>query len=160
MEVATFAAGCFWGVEHAFREIDGVSEAYCGYIGGHYDNPTYIDVCSGKTAHAEAVEVHYDPAKVTFEQLTEAFFDLHDPTQFNRQGPDIGDQYRTAIFVHNEDQRKKATEIKDRLDKSGKFSRPIVTMINDAKTFWKAEEYHQRYFEKQGVQACHTKGGL
>ncbi|MDZ4837250.1 MAG: peptide-methionine (S)-S-oxide reductase MsrA [Candidatus Melainabacteria bacterium] len=155
MDVATFAAGCFWGVEHEFRKIKGVSEAFCGYIGGHTDGPTYRDVCSGQTGHAEAVEVTYDPAVVSFEQLVEAFFQLHDPTQLNRQGPDVGDQYRSAIFCHNEEQTKLANQIKGRLEKEGAFKKPIATKIVDTKPFFKAEEYHQKYFEKNNIQICH-----
>jgi peptide-methionine (S)-S-oxide reductase len=155
MDVATFAAGCFWGVEHEFRKIAGVKEAFCGYEGGHTENPTYRDVCSKATGHAEVVEVHYDPAVVSFSALVEKFFDMHDPTQLNRQGPDIGDQYRSAIFYHNDEQKKVATEIKERLDKSNTFSKPIVTQITPAQPFYKAEEYHQKYFEKNGVNYCH-----
>lgn len=155
MDVATFAAGCFWGVEHEFRKIAGVKEAFCGYEGGHTENPTYRDVCSKATGHAEVVEVHYDPAVVSFSALVEKFFDMHDPTQLNRQGPDIGDQYRSAIFYHNDEQKKVATEIKERLDKSNAFSKPIVTQITPAQPFYKAEEYHQKYFEKNGVNYCH-----
>lgn len=155
MDVATFAAGCFWGVEHEFRKIAGVKEAFCGYEGGHTENPTYRDVCSKATGHAEVVEVHYDPAVVSFSALVEKFFDMHDPTQLNRQGPDIGDQYRSAIFYHNDEQKKVATEIKERLDKSNTFSKPIVTQITPAQPFHKAEEYHQKYFEKNGVNYCH-----
>ena len=155
MDVATFAAGCFWGVEHEFRKIPGVKEAFCGYEGGHTENPTYRDVCSKSTGHAEVVEVHYDPSVVSFAELVEKFFDMHDPTQLNRQGPDIGDQYRSAIFYHNAEQQKQATEIKDRLDKSKAFPKPIVTQIVPAAPFYKAEEYHQKYFEKNGVNYCH-----
>lgn len=155
MDVATFAAGCFWGVEHEFRKIAGVKEAFCGYEGGHTENPTYRDVCSKATGHAEVVEVHYDPSVVSFSALVEKFFDMHDPTQLNRQGPDVGDQYRSAIFYHNDAQKKVATEIKERLDKSNTFSKPIVTQITPAQPFYKAEEYHQKYFEKNGVNYCH-----
>lgn len=155
MDVATFGAGCFWGVEHEFRKIAGVKEAFCGYEGGHTENPTYRDVCSKSTGHAEVVEVHYDPEVVSFADLVEKFFDMHDPTQLNRQGPDVGDQYRSAIFYHNADQQKQATEIKERLDKSNAFPKPIVTQIAPAATFYKAEEYHQKYFEKNGVNYCH-----
>jgi peptide-methionine (S)-S-oxide reductase len=155
MDVATFAAGCFWGVEHEFRKIPGVKEAFCGYEGGHTDNPTYRDVCSKTTGHAEVVEVHYDPAVVSYSELVEKFFEMHDPTQLNRQGPDIGDQYRSAIFYHSDEQKQVATEIKERLDKSKTFSKPIVTQITPAQPFFKAEEYHQKYFEKNGVNYCH-----
>jgi len=155
MDVATFAAGCFWGVEHEFRKIKGVAEAFCGYSNGHTENPTYRDVCSKATGHAEVVEVTYDPSQVSFTQLVEAFFDMHDPTQLNRQGPDVGDQYRSGIFYHNDAQKVEAERIKEKLDKEKKFSRPIVTQIEPAKTFYKAEEYHQKYFEKNGVQYCH-----
>lgn len=155
MDVATFAAGCFWGVEHEFRKIKGVAEAFCGYEGGHTENPTYRDVCSGNTGHAEVVEVSFDPAVVSYVQLVEAFFNMHDPTQLNRQGPDIGDQYRSAIFYHNEEQKQQALKIKEKLDQSKTFSKPIATVIEPAKTFYKAEEYHQKYFEKNGVNYCH-----
>lgn len=155
MDTAIFAAGCFWGVEHSFRQLEGVSDAISGYIGGHTENPDYRAVCSGNTGHAEAVEVKFDPEKISFEKLVEHFFDLHDPTQLNRQGPDVGEQYRSAIFYVSPEQEKIARESADKLNKSGKLSRPVVTEIVQATKFYPAEEYHQRYFEKKGIQACH-----
>jgi peptide-methionine (S)-S-oxide reductase len=155
MDVATFAAGCFWGVEHEFRKINGVAEAFCGYSNGHTENPSYPEVCSGRTGHAEVVQVTYDPGVVSYSELVQAFFDMHDPTQLNRQGPDVGDQYRSGIFYHNDQQKEEAMQVKERLDKEGAFPRPIVTRIEPVKTFYKAEEYHQKYFEKNGVQYCH-----
>jgi peptide-methionine (S)-S-oxide reductase len=152
---ATFAAGCFWGVEDAFRKVPGVFDAISGYIGGHRDHPTYREVCSGTTNHAEAVEVTFDTSQVSYEQLVEIFFRLHDPTQMNRQGPDVGTQYRSAIFVHDEEQKKIACGFIEKLESSGKYSRPIATKVEDASTFWAAEEYHQKYFEKHGGHSCH-----
>lgn len=154
-EKAMFGAGCFWGVEQAFREVPGVIEAVSGYSGGHIDNPTYKDVCGDETGHAEVVEVTYDPAKVKYEQLLDVFWNMHDPTQVNRQGPDFGTQYRTVIFYYTPEQEKTATASKEALAKSGRFSRPIATAIEPAKTFWRAEEYHQRYLEKRGLRHCH-----
>ena len=149
---ATFAAGCFWGVEASFREIPGVLDAICGYTGGHKDNPTYDQVCRDDTGHAEAVEVTFDPAKVSFEQLVEHFWQMHNPTQVNRQGPDVGRQYRSAIFTHSDDQAKIAETSKAKAQPH--FAQPIATQIEPASTFWKAEEYHQRYFEKNGGAHC------
>jgi peptide-methionine (S)-S-oxide reductase len=154
MAIATFAAGCFWGIEAAFREIEGVSSTRVGYTGGSYDNPTYRDVCSGRTGHAESVEVTFDPAKVSFDRLLEVFWEIHDPTTLNRQGPDIGSQYRSVIFFHNNEQEAAARTSKDQLQRSGKHSRDIVTEITPASTFWPAEDYHQQYFEKQGITHC------
>ena len=154
MAKATFAAGCFWGVESAFRKIKGVHSAICGYIGGKTKDPTYREVCGGGTGHAEAVEVDFAPDVVSFEQLVEAFFHMHDPTTLNRQGPDIGAQYRSAIFYHDPDQEATARSIKERLEKNGEFQRPIVTEITQAPEFYKAEEYHQRYHEKHGIEHC------
>ena len=154
MEKATFAAGCFWGVETRFREIPGVADAIVGYTGGHLDSPTYRDVCTGATGHAEAVEVTFDPMRVSFEELVEAFWNLHNPTTPNRQGPDVGEQYRSAIFFHDPKQEKIARESKTRADASGRFKRPIVTEIVPASRFWRAEDYHQRYLEKRGAAAC------
>lgn len=151
--IATFGAGCFWGVEAAFREIPGVKHTAVGYLGGTLDNPSYKDVCTGRTGHAEVVQVTYDPAKVSYEQLLEAFWRLHDPTTPNRQGPDVGTQYRSAIFFHDEDQ---ATVAKASLEAAqARFSRPIVTEITPASTFYVAEDYHQRYLEKRGLATCH-----
>ena len=154
MAIATFAAGCFWGVEAAFREIEGVSSTRVGYTGGWFDNPTYRDVCSGRTGHAESVEVTFDPAKVSYDRLLEVFWEIHDPTTLNRQGPDIGSQYRSVIFFHNNEQEAAARASKDKLQQSGKHKRDVVTEITPASTFWPAEDYHQQYFEKQGVTHC------
>ena len=154
-EKATFGAGCFWGVEATLREIPGVLDAASGYMGGSLDNPTYKDVCTDQTGHAEVVQVEFDPAKVSYDQLLEAFWGLHDPTQLNRQGPDYGTQYRSAIFFHSPEQEQKARIAKERLQQSGRFSRPIATQIVPAATFWRAEEYHQRYLEKRGLRHCH-----
>jgi len=156
-KIATFAAGCFWGVEAAFRQVPGVLEAVSGYIGGHTDNPTYNQVCGHRTGHAEAVEVTYDPQRVTYDQLLDLFWQMHDPTQLNRQGPDVGDQYRSAIFTHGPEQEREAIASRDLEQK--KHSRPIVTQIVPAPRFWLAEEYHQRYFEKNGGAACHVIPG-
>src|SRR5438067_315167 len=153
-EKATFGAGCFWGVEAAFRQISGVVDATVGYAGGTTDHPTYPEVCSHTTGHAEVVQVEFDPGQVSYEELVDAFWRLHDPTQLNRQGPDIGDQYRSAIFFHSPEQEKVALASKERVQP--RFSRPIVTLIEPAPTFWPAEDYHQRYFEKRGIDAaCH-----
>ena len=154
-EKATFGAGCFWGVEATFREIPGVLDAESGYMGGSLENPTYQDVCTDRTGHAEVVQVTFDPAKVSYEQLVEAFWKLHDPTQVNRQGPDFGKQYRSAIFFHSPEQEATAKASKERLQKSGVHSKPIATEITPASTFWRAEEYHQRYLEKKGLKHCH-----
>ena len=154
-EKAIFAAGCFWGVEAAFSEIDGVVETAVGYSGGRTENPTYEQVCSDRTGHAEAVEVIFDPAAVSYEHLLEAFWELHDPTTMNRQGPDVGSQYRSAIFFHTPEQAKAARESKARAQASGKYRRPIVTEITPASEFYRAEEYHQKYFQKHGGAACH-----
>jgi peptide-methionine (S)-S-oxide reductase len=154
-EIATFGAGCFWGVEANFRRIPGVIEAISGYSGGQMENPTYRDVCTDTTGHAEVVQVTFDPAKVSYEQLVDAFWNMHDPTQVNRQGPDFGKQYRTAIFFHSPEQEAAAKKSKAALDASHKFNRPIATEITPAGQFWPAEEYHQRYLEKRGMTNCH-----
>ena len=154
-EIATFAAGCFWGVEAKFRMIPGVVDAVVGYSNGHTKNPTYKDVCTDETGHAEVVQVIFDPAQVTYEKLLEAFWMLHDPTQMNRQGPDSGTQYRSAIFIHSPEQEAVAKKSKAALEASGKFRRPIATEITPAGTFYRAEEYHQRYLEKRGAASCH-----
>ena len=154
MAKATFGAGCFWGVEAAFRKIEGVTDAVVGYAGGHTDNPTYRQVCSHGTGHAEVVEVDYDPSRVSYEALLDAFWTMHDPTQLNRQGPDVGDQYRSVIFFHSAEQAEAAHDSKRRLEASGGYSRPIVTLIEEAPTFWRAEEYHQRYLEKNRGAGC------
>lgn len=153
---ATFAAGCFWGVEDAFRQVKGVTSTAVGYEGGHTQNPTYKEVCSNTTGHAEAVEVDFDPSKVSYKELLAVFFQSHDPTQLNRQGPDYGTQYRSAIFFHDPKQEAEAREAVDTLGKSGIFKKPIVTQIVPATEFYRGEEYHQKYFEKQGIRACHT----
>ena len=155
MDTATFGAGCFWGVEAAFRKIPGVISTTVGYGGGKKENPTYQEVCTDTTSHAELVEVTFDPAKVSYEQLLEVFWQNHDPTTRNRQGPDIGSQYRSVIFYHSPAQEAAARAAKEKLDKSGKFRRPIVTEIAPTPPFYKAEEYHQRYLEKHGLATCH-----
>ena len=154
MAAAIFAAGCFWGVEAVFRDVDGVLSAEVGYTGGETKNPTYQDVCSGTTGHAEAVLVEYDSEKVTYEQLLDVFWKNHDPTTPNRQGPDRGSQYRSAIFYHTPEQKEAAISSKEILGKSGSFKDPIVTEIAPASEFYRAEEYHQRYFEKHGIAHC------
>lgn len=154
MEKATFGAGCFWGVESEFRRIPGVVDALAGYAGGNLDNPTYRDVCTGRTNHAEVVQVEFDPARVSYDQLLDHFWQLHDPTTLNRQGPDYGTQYRSAIFYHSAEQKAAAEASKAKWDQSGKFRRPIVTEIVPAASFWKAEDYHQRYLEKRGKSHC------
>jgi peptide-methionine (S)-S-oxide reductase len=152
---ATFGAGCFWGVEAAFRKIPGVIATAVGYSGGHVENPSYRQVCSDSTGHVEVVEVEYDAAKVSFEQLLAVFWENHDPTQVNRQGPDIGSQYRSVIFYHDEAQKTAAEASKAALNASGRYRRPIATAIEPAATFWRAEEYHQQYLEKRGLTTCH-----
>lgn len=154
-ELATFAAGCFWGIETAFRKIPGVLDAAVGYSGGRTVNPTYKDVCTDETGHAEVVQVTFDPAKVSYEQLLDAFWAMHDPTQVNRQGPDFGSQYRTAIFYHSPEQKVAAEKSKAALQASGKLRRPVATEITAAGPFYRAEEYHQRYLEKRGAASCH-----
>ncbi len=153
-EKAIFAAGCFWGVEAQFRALDGVVATQAGYTGGKTASPTYRTVCSGGTGHAEAVEVEFDPAKVSYEKLLEVFWNGHDPTQVNRQGPDVGSQYRSAIFFTTPEQERMAKASKERLRASGKFRRPIATEIASAPVFNRAEEYHQHYYEKNGILAC------
>ena len=154
-EIATFGAGCFWGIEAKFRMIPGVGDAIVGYAGGKTENPTYKEVCTDKTGHAEVVQVTFDPKKVSYETLIEAFWHMHDPTQVNRQGPDYGTQYRTAIFYHSPEQKAAAEKSKAALNASRKFNKPIATEITPAGPFWKAEEYHQRYLEKRGAASCH-----
>jgi len=155
MEKATFGAGCFWGVEATFRSIPGVISTLVGYCGGKTDNPTYKDVCTDTTGHAEVVEITFDPAQLTYEQLLDAFWKLHDPTTPNRQGLDVGSQYRSVIFFHSPTQEAAARAAKERLEKSGKYRKPVVTQIVPAAAFYKAEEYHQRYLEKRGLASCH-----
>jgi peptide-methionine (S)-S-oxide reductase len=156
MAKATFGAGCFWGVEEEFRKIPGVLGTAVGYSGGTLENPTYEDVCSDRTGHAEVVEVDYDPAKVSYDRLLDVFWNGHNPTQLNRQGPDVGTQYRSVVFFHTPEQEAAARASKERLEKSARFGRPIVTEISPARPFWRAEEYHQRYFEKRGGGSCHV----
>ena len=155
MAKATFAAGCFWGVEVTFRQIAGVISTRVGYIGGRTDNPTYKEVCTDRTGHAEAVEVEYDPAKVSYDALLKVFWENHDPTQLNRQGPDWGTQYRSAIFFHTPEQKVAAAASQAALEKAGRYSKPIVTQIVPAETFYPAEDYHQQYLEKRGLASCH-----
>ena len=157
MEKATFAAGCFWGVEAVFRQMEGVTATRVGYTGGDFKNPTYKDVCSGTTGHAEAVEVEYDPLKVTYEELLEVFWENHDPTTLNRQGPDVGTQYRSAVFFLTPEQEAAAKASKEKLQRNGKYKRPIVTEINPASEFYPAEDYHQQYLEKRGLAHCRIK---
>jgi len=154
MDTAIFAAGCFWGVEAKFRQIEGVMDAEVGYTGGHTKNPTYREVCSGNTGHAEAVRVQFDPETVTYEELVRFFWTMHDPTTRNRQGPDVGSQYRSAIFTLSDEQRNVAERVKKELEQAGAFQRPITTEISPAGEFTRAEEYHQRYFEKNGGGGC------
>lgn len=154
MAKATFAAGCFWGVEAAFRQVKGVTSTRVGYTGGSFKNPSYKDVCSGKTGHAESVEIEYDPSQVSYEQLLDVFWKIHDPTTLNRQGPDVGIQYRSAIFYHSDEQKSAAITSKERLSQNSIHKRPIVTEIRPASEFYPAEEYHQQYLEKRGLAHC------
>jgi peptide-methionine (S)-S-oxide reductase len=154
-ERATFGAGCFWCVQLSFDGIKGVVSTEVGYMGGTLDHPTYKDVCSHKTGHAEVVDVRFDPNVITYEQLVDAFWNIHDPTTLNRQGPDVGTNYRSVIFYHSPEQRALAEQSKKRAQASGRFSGPIVTEIVPAQPFWKAEDYHQKYLEKRGQKACH-----
>ncbi len=154
-EIATFGAGCFWGVEAAFRRVPGVLDAVSGYSGGHAENPSYKEVCTDRTGHAEVVQVTFDPSRVRYEQLLDVFWKIHDPTQVNRQGPDFGTQYRTAIFYHSPEQEAAARKSKQALEASGRFRQPMATEITPAGPFWRAEEYHQRYLEKRGAESCH-----
>jgi peptide-methionine (S)-S-oxide reductase len=154
MAKATFGAGCFWGVEEEFRKVPGVLDTAVGYSGGTQANPTYEDVCTDGTGHAEVVEVDYDPARASYDTLLNVFWNGHNPTQLNRQGPDVGTQYRSVIFFHTPEQETAARASKEQLESSGRFGRPIVTEISPAKPFWRAEEYHQRYLEKRGLGSC------
>jgi len=154
-ELATFGAGCFWGVEADFREVEGVVATAVGYEGGTKPNPTYEDVCGHKTGHAEVVQVEFDPARVTYTQLLQVFWANHDPTQVNRQGPDFGDQYRTVIFYHSPEQKAMAEASKGALEAAKVYKKPIATQIVPAETFWIAEDYHQQYLEKSGRRTCH-----
>ena len=153
--IATFAAGCFWGVEAKFRQLPGVKNTRVGYTGGHTENPDYKLVCTGETGHAEAIEVEFDPAVISFGQLLDFFWQIHNPTTPNRQGPDVGTQYRSAVFYHDDEQRQQAEDVKTELNNSGQFSQPIVTEITAASEFYPAEEYHQCYLEKRGQGSCH-----
>lgn len=154
-EKATFGAGCFWGVQAEFDKVEGVISTQVGFMGGTLENPSYRDVCGHKTGHAEVIEVIFDPEKVSFEKLLDVFWSIHDPTTLNRQGPDVGDQYRSAIFYYSEEQKAAAESSKAAQDRSGRFRRPIVTQIVPASTFWRAEDYHQKYLEKRGAASCH-----
>jgi peptide-methionine (S)-S-oxide reductase len=156
MEVATFAAGCFWGVEATFRKIRGVIKTTVGYTGGNFENPTYQDVCTDQTGHAEAIRIEFDPTKVSYNKLLETFWAMHDPTTPNRQGWDVGTQYRSAIFYHTNEQKAKAIASKEKLERERKYQHPIVTQILPAGEFYPAEEYHQQYYEKKGnIKSCH-----
>ena len=155
IEKATFGAGCFWGVEARFAELRGVLETSVGYAGGPLEHPGYKEVCTGRTGHAEVVDITFDNSRITFEELLDTFFALHDPTQLNRQGPDWGTQYRSVIFTHSEQQATAARAKIAELSASGTFRQPIVTQVEPPATFWKAEEYHQRYLEKRGMVSCH-----
>lgn len=150
MEIATFGAGCFWGIEAAFRRVKGVTSTSVGYMGGHFEKPTYLDVCARITGHAEVVQVEYDPSQVSYDELLSVFWQIHGPTSLNRQGPDRGDQYRSVIFYHTPEQAAAAKQSKQKLQYSGRFDRDIVTEIVPALTYWLAEDYHQQYLEKQG----------
>ncbi len=154
MEKATFGAGCFWGVEAAFRQVEGVLDTAVGYSGGNKDNPTYKEVCYEDTGHTEVVQVTFDPEKVSYPELLDVFWKTHDPTQVNRQGPDVGWQYRSVIFFHNDAQKEAARTSLEKLEESKEYARPVATKIEPAKTFWKAEEYHQQYYEKHGGSCC------
>lgn len=152
---ATFGAGCFWGVEAAYRQIPGVLSTSVGYLGGTMKNPTYRDVCTGRTGHAEVVQVTYDPSRVTYDDLLTVFWENHDPTTLNRQGPDVGPQYRSAIFYHDEAQKAAAESSKEERERSGRYRKPIVTEITPATDYYEAEDYHQQYLEKRGLSSCH-----
>ena len=155
-KLATFGGGCFWGVEEVFRNVNGVVDTTVGYCGGNMENPTYKDVCTGKTGHAEVVQVVYNPQEVSYRDLLDVFFANHNPTQLNKQGPDVGEQYRSVIFFHDDEQRQLAEEFKNKLQKSGRYDRDIVTSIEPAQEFYEAEEYHQEYLKKHGLGSCHT----
>ena len=154
-EKAVFGAGCFWHVEEAFKKVEGVVNTAVGYSGGNMKNPTYEDVCTDETEHVEVIQIEYEPSKVSYGEILDVFWKIHDPTQLNRQGPDIGTQYRSVIFYHNEEQKKTAIKSKEKLEKSRKYKKPIATEILPAKEFYKAEEYHQRYLEKRNLKACY-----
>jgi len=160
LQIATFAAGCFWGVEEVFRKIKGVKSTTVGYAGGRLENPSYEDVCTDETGHAEAIQIRYNPQEVSYEQLLKVFWSVHDPTTMNRQGPDIGSQYRSMIAYHTPEQEALAKKLKEELERSGKFKRKIVTEIVPASTFYKAEDYHQKYYMKQGGGSCYLHPNL
>ncbi len=155
MATATFGAGCFWGVEDVFLKTPGVTDTAVGYMGGSVEHPSYEQVCTGRTGHAEVVQLEFDPAQIPYEKLLEIFWQIHDPTTLNRQGPDVGSQYRSVVFYHDPQQQAAATELKERFQAGGRFRRPIVTAIDPASTFWRAEEYHQKYAQKHGGASCH-----
>ncbi|GHO43822.1 peptide-methionine (S)-S-oxide reductase MsrA [Ktedonospora formicarum] len=155
LEKATFGAGCFWGVEETFRNVKGVADTAVGYEGGMLDNPTYRDVCTDQTGHAEVVQVEYDPEQVSYDQLLQVFWENHNPTTLNRQGPDVGTQYRSVVFYHTPEQKAEAEASKEQQQASGRFKRPIVTQIVPAEPFYRAEEYHQLYLKKRGLSHCH-----
>jgi peptide-methionine (S)-S-oxide reductase len=155
LKKATFAAGCFWGVEATFMKVKGVVRTEVGFMGGRTESPSYREVCTDRTGHAEVVHLTNDDAVVSYDQLLEVFWGAHDPTQKNRQGPDVGTQYRTAIFYHDDEQRSVAERSKAAMDASGRFKRPIATLVEKAGPFWKAEEYHQKYLQKKGLDTCH-----
>ncbi|MBI5732545.1 peptide-methionine (S)-S-oxide reductase MsrA [Candidatus Jorgensenbacteria bacterium] len=154
-EIAIFGAGCFWGVEETFRNLKGVQSTEVGYSGGTMPNPTYKDVCGDRTGHAEVVRIEYDPTQVSYDELLKIFWDNHNPTTPNQQGPDVGSQYRSVIFFNTAEQERLAKESKIKLEKSGKYKQPIVTQIVPAEPFYRAEEYHQQYLMKQGIKTCH-----
>ena len=156
LQKATFGAGCFWGVEATFRQVPGVKETAVGYLGGTLANPTYQEVCTDRTGHAEVVQVEYDPSEVSYDQLLQVFWENHNPTTLNRQGPDVGTQYRSAIFFHTPEQERLAGESRKNLEQSGRWKRPIVTEITPASAFYRAEEYHQQYLQKRGLGSCHV----
>ena len=155
MAKATFGAGCFWGVELRFQQVPGVTATAVGYEGGAMDSPTYKDVCTDATGHAEVVEIEFDPEKVSYQEVLDLFFELHDPTQLNRQGPDWGTQYRSVVFFHSPEQEAAAKDTIARLTAEKRFAKPIVTQVVPAQPFWRAEEYHQKYLEKRGMASCH-----
>jgi peptide-methionine (S)-S-oxide reductase len=155
MDKATFGAGCFWGVEETFRAVPGVTKTSVGYMGGGLKNPTYEDVCTDRTGHAEVVQVEFDPAQVSYDKLLDVFWENHDPTTLNRQGPDRGTQYRSVIFYHSAEQEEQAKASKERMERSGRFKRPVVTAIVPASEYWMAEDYHQQYLAKRGLSHCH-----
>lgn len=153
-EKATFGAGCFWGVEAAFQKLKGIKHTTVGYMGGHLKNPTYEDVCTDQTGHAEVVQIEYDPDEISYLDLLDTFWKLHDPTALNRQGPDVGTQYRSVIFYHTEEQQQTAIQSIENLNKSHQYANPVVTEVQPAKDFYKAEDYHQNYYQKKGLASC------